>query len=372
MSETVEKLARVRSYLKQHALEGVVFATRANWAWLSGGGDAHIVSQGDDAFGALAVTARGAYLLANNIEMVRFAKEEPVAAFTAKDFPWTTPLKDAVAKLAGAKIGAWAADAPGPTGLPRLPGDFAAECRAQLLESEVRRYKSLGRDCSLVIETVCRALQPGDSEHHAEADLARHLLARGVQPHVLLIAFDERILSYRHPAPTSKRLKRHAMLVVCGQRGGLIASLTRFIHFGKIPTDLAARHESACRVEAAYWEATVPGASYGAAFAAGQAVYKKEGFAKEWELHHQGGPTGYAGRDFLATPGEARLVQPNQAVAWNPSITGAKTEDTFVIEGSAKTGWVRTVVTAASPEWPTITVAGPSGAKLVRPAILVR
>jgi Xaa-Pro aminopeptidase len=372
-TEIATKIARVRAYLKQQKLDGVVLGTRANWAWLSGGGDGHIVSQCDDAFGALAITPRGAYLLANNIEMVRFVKEEPVAAFTPKVFPWITPMSTAVANLIGKKDpAAWASDTPGMTGLRPLPGDFGTECRAQLVEAEIRRYKALGRDCAVAAETVARSLHPGDSEHQAEADLARHLLSRGIQPFVLLVAFDERITSYRHPAPTGKRLKHHAMLVVCGQRHGLIASLTRFIHFGALPKDLAKRHEAVCRVEAAYWEATVPGASYGSAFAAGQKQYKAEGFAKEWELHHQGGPTGYAGRDYVVTPGESRLVLPNQAVAWNPSITGAKTEDTFVIEGSAKVGWVQSVVTACTEEWPTITVKSPAGNPFVRPAVLVR
>lgn len=374
MTETAIKLARVRAYLKQQKLEGIVLGSRANWAWLSGGGDGHIVSQTDEAFGALAVTARGAYLIANNIEMVRFVKEEPVAAFTPKVFPWTTPLSAMVTKLAGgpAKTKAWATDLPSMTGLGPLPGDFNQTCRAELVEAEIRRFKALGRDCSLVMETVCHSLQAGDSEHHAESEMARHLLCRGIQPHVLLVAFDERITEYRHPAPTSKRLKRHAMLVICGQRHGMIASLTRFVHFGKLPKDLAFRHEAVCRIEAAFWEATVPGATYGDVFAHGQAQYKKEGFAKEWQLHHQGGPTGYSGRDFVATPGEQRVVVANQAVAWNPSITGAKSEDTFVLEGDAKTGFERFVVTEASGDWPMITVTTPSGAQLARPAVLVR
>lgn len=372
MTETAEKIARVRAYLKHHKLDGVVFGSRANWAWLSGGGDGHIVSQTDEAFGALAVTPRGAYLLANNIEMVRFIKEEPVAAFTPRDFPWTLPMSAAVAKLAGSKIANWASDMPGMTGLRSLPGDFAATCRAALTEPEIRRYRSLGRDCSLVMETVCHAMHPGDSEHHLEGEMARHLLARGIQPHVLLVAFDERITNYRHPAPTSKRLKHHCMLVICGQQHGLIASLTRFVHFGALSKDLAARHAAVCRVESAYWEATVPGATYGSIIEAGIAQYKKEGFSKEFALHHQGGPTGYAGRDYVATPGEMRRVQANQAIAWNPSITGAKSEDTFILEGSAKEGWRKTIVTECSEAWPTVTVKTAAGAELLRPAVLVR
>jgi Xaa-Pro aminopeptidase len=206
----------------------------------------------------------------------------------------------------------------------------------------------------------------GDGEHQAEADLAKHLLARGIQPFVLLVAFDERIKRYRHPTPGMAHLKKCAMLVVCGQRHGLIANVTRLVHFGPLPAELAQRHEAVCKVEAAFWEATVPGATYGAVMEAGIAAYKKHGFAKEWELHHQGGPTGYAGRDFLAVPGEKRKVLDRQAVAWNPSITGTKTEDTFIIEGGA-----RTVITACSPDWPTLTVTV-AGAKVARPGILVR
>jgi len=366
MTETAEKIARVRAWLKSHGLDGVVFATRANVAWLSGGADFHIVSQTGEAFGALVVTLRQAYLVANNIEIGRLTAEEPVSAFTPKPFPWIQPLDEAIAKMAGDKKKLWVGDH-GQTGLKSLPEDFVYACRVRLAEAEIRRYKALGRDCALVIETVARQLNLGDSEHQAEADLARHLLARGIQPHVLLVAFDQRVVKYRHPTPVQNHLKKMGMLVVCGQRHGLIASLTRLIHFGTIPQDLLARHEAVCRVEAALWESTTVGTPYGKVLQAGIAQYKKEGFAKEWELHHQGGPTGYAGRDFCVVPDEKRQVLDRQAVAWNPSITGTKTEDTFVLEDGK-----RTVVTACSPVWPTVGVVSPAGEKFVRPAILVR
>lgn len=367
MTETADKIARLRAALRTHKLDAAVLATRTNFAWLSGGGDAHVVSQIEGAFGALVVTPRSAYVLATNVEVGRLTSEEPLAAFQPRSFPWHQDLPSAVAKLAGGKTKGWVSDAPEATGLKPLPDGFAYGLRAQLGEAEVRRYKALGRDCSLAIETVARQLHAGDSEHQAEADLARHLLARGIQPFLILVAFDQRILKYRHPTPTLNHLKKHAMLVVCGQRHGLIANLTRFVHFGPLPKDLAARHLATCRVEAALWEATVPGRAYGEVLAAGLAQYKKEGVAKEWELHHQGGPSGYAGRDFIVTPGEKRPVLDRQAVAWNPSITGCKGEDTFLLEDGK-----RTVLTACTAEWPTVAVAAPGGEKILRPAVLER
>lgn len=364
MPETTEKLALVRAYLKQHQLDGAVFASRGNFAWLTGGGDNHIVSQTERGFAALAVTARSAWLLANTIESDRIIAEEPVSPFTLKQFPWVESMATEVKRLANGKH--FASDDPSFTELPPLPGDFVDEVRSELTEPEIRRFKSLGRDCALVIETVARHLNLGDSEHQVEADMARHLLARGIQPTVLLVAFDERIKRYRHPTPTSKHLGKMAMLVICGQRHGLVASQTRLVHFGQLPADLAARHEAVCRVETALWAATKPGATWGEVLAAGIAQYQAEGFAKEWELHHQGGPAGYAARDLVATPGETRKVRNRQAVAWNPSITGTKSEDTFIIDGDQ-----RHVITACSPEWPTLTVSVGSE-RLTRPAILVR
>ena len=366
MTETADKLARVRAWLKAAKADAAAFTSRANFAWLTGGGDSHIVSQSERGFATLLITAKGAHLVTTTIEHARFVNEEPVKGFTGKPYPWTQPLPQAIAAALGGKTGTLVSDDPAATGGHPLPKGFY-ELRAALGEPEIRRYKALGRDCALVMETVIRQLTPGDSEYQAEADLARHLLARGIQPYVLLVAFDDRIAKYRHPRPGSSHLRKQAMLVVCGQRHGLIASLTRLVHFGQPSADLLKRHEAACRVEAALWEATVPGTAYGTVLKAGIEQYKREGFAKEWELHHQGGPTGYAGRDFLATPDEKREVIDRQAVAWNPSITGTKTEDTFLIDGGA-----RHILTAASADWPMLTVLSPKGDRFTRPSILVR
>src|SRR5579872_6474509 len=139
MTETVDKISRLRKYLKARELDGAVLATRANFAWLSGGGDNHVVSQTEDGFGALVVTHKSAFVVANKIEIDRLHTEEQLAAFTPKPFPWTQSMPDALAKLLGE--GKFVTDTP-MDGIPVIGPDFLSECRAPLCENEVRRYKA--------------------------------------------------------------------------------------------------------------------------------------------------------------------------------------------------------------------------------------
>jgi hypothetical protein len=78
-------------------------------------------------------------------------------------------------------------------------------------------------------------------------------------------------------------------------------------------------------------EATRPGRTVGQAFADCERLCAETGFPAEWRLHHQGGITGYASREVIATPASEVEIEPGQAFSWNPSITGAKAEDTFVL-----------------------------------------
>jgi hypothetical protein len=41
--------------------------------------------------------------------------------------------------------------------------------------------------------------------------------------------------------------------------------------------------------------------------------------------------TGYASREIIATPRTTQEIQVGHAFAWNPSITGAKAEETFLL-----------------------------------------
>jgi len=101
-------------------------------------------------------------------------------------------------------------------------------------------------------------------------------------------------------------------------------------------------------VNAALLDATRVGVTSAELLKVAQASYTAEGFPGEEQFHHQGGPTGYGEREWIATPGGAEVVVNNQAFAWNPSIRGGKAEDTVVLH-DGKIEWL-----TATPELPVL------------------
>jgi antitoxin VapB len=88
----------------------------------------------------------------------------------------------------------------------------------------------------------------------------------------------------------------------------------------------------------------------GEVFRAAQAKYAELGYADEWQLHHQGGPAGYVPRETTAILDSDLRIAAGQAYAWNPSITGTKSEDTLLVKTSGVevlteiSGWPMTAV----------------------------
>jgi Xaa-Pro aminopeptidase len=192
-------------------------------------------------------------------------------------------------------------------------------------------------------------------------------MAWGLIPAVVLVATDERALKYRHPIPdATKPLQQYGMLIVGARYKGLCVSATRLVHFGPPNNDdLRRKQEATAYVDATLISHTTQGARIGDIFAAGVAAYEERGFGDEWQLHHQGGPTGYAPREYRAEPDCDLTVQPGQAFAWNPSISGTKSEDTMILTDNGQE------IITTTPDWPMLTVQV-GETTWHRPGILVR
>ena len=206
------------------------------------------------------------------------------------------------------------------------------ELRRELCTEELERYRRAGADAADAMRAAVGTLRPERTEREAAAELVRQAWLRGLFPPVVLVAGEERQPVHRHPLPTDAPLGRHALLAVTAQRDGLHVSLTRLVSFGRAPAELARLVAACAEVDAAFLAASTPVATLGQVLAAGADAYDAVGFPEEWRRHHQGGLTGYKGREVFATPREPAVIPLAAAVAWNPSITGgAKSEDTALI-----------------------------------------
>jgi antitoxin VapB len=200
-------------------------------------------------------------------------------------------------------------------------------------------------------------------EFEIEAMTAASLRSRGILPTVLLIAVDERVSKYRHGLPFGATLKNYAMVNVVSEKWGMPMAVTRFVYFGTIPEELQTKLEKTAVVNAQYQEMTKPGTKLADIFEACKTWYADAGYEGEWQLHHQGGAIGYDDREYVIYPGIEGEVKPNQAFAWNPTITGAKVEETMI---AYEDGFE---VVTVSDGWPMINVEL-NGKVYPQPAIL--
>ena len=296
-------------------------------AWYTAGFDVRVDRDGAAGSTAVLVTAAGEWVVTDAIEAPRLRAEEPALAdLEIVEHPWTgDPDEGAVVtSLVGDGV--------------RMARDLdVAPLRRVLDEEATAQYRVLGADARAVFDEVAVGLTPATTELEAAALLAAAAWRRGAHTPVVLVAGADRIPRFRHPLPTSAPLGARAMLVACLERGGLYASLTRYVHFDDPPADLAHRlaltDELLRRVRE---EAARPGRTLGEVFDDLRRFYAEAGFPDEWRLHHQGGIAGYRSREEVAQPGSPTVVEPGMAWAWNPSITGAKSEETYLLaEGGA-------------------------------------
>jgi len=344
-AELDAKHEKLVEWLRAERLGGVLIRRNENVAWLTGGAvELRVLTPGETGVASLLVTATGKrYYLTTENEAPRLHDEEFGALdFEPVIFPWFADETVAAAtKLAEGPLGS---DTPG-AGMTQVN---LYPLRAALSESEIARYKWLGAETTEATVESLLEVEPGLSEYDMEALTAANLLRRGILPSVYLFAVDDRILKYKHAVARGKRLKEYGMLNLCSRKWGLVISITRFVHFGPLPTELAKRFEAAARVNAALLDATRVGATSAGLFAVAQAAYAIEGFPGEERFHHQGGAAGYGEREWVATPKGSEVVVDRQAFAWNPSIRGGKTEDTVLLR-DARIEWL-----TATPELPVI------------------
>lgn len=361
MSEFTTKMAAAEELLRQKNLDALVLKRVSSVAWATCGGSTYVNTAATEGVATLVIRPGEYHLITDRIEAPRLEKDEGIAAVGWKFHvgDWFAPNPALGELTAGLRVGS---DVP-------LAGamDLSAEVsrmRSILLPEEVARFRELGKLCADTMDAAIRRVKPGMSEREIAAGLAWEAESRGAQPIVNLIATDERIFNFRHPLPADKKLDKYAMVVMCGRRKGLVCSVTRLVHFGPLPDEIRRKANAVAAIDATFINSTRPGRTLGEVFDKAVQAYADAGYGDEWKLHHQGGPAGYEAREVIATPGEKATVAAGQVYAWNPSITGAKSEDSFLV-GEAGNEVLTTIA-----GWPMLRVEG-AGALIERPDILV-
>ncbi|RRJ33666.1 M24 family metallopeptidase [Halocatena pleomorpha] len=327
--------------LTDNSLEAVWFARPNAFSWLTGSDNVITVT---DPVGVAAAGYDGdsmEIVTANN-EADRIREELPET--TVRSYEWhESTLAEAVAERSPTPAAA-DFDVSGFDSIDISP------YRQPLTDDDIEQYRALGAETATVVEEVCRSLSTDTSERTVTARLKRAFEERGITVPVALVGGAERVQRHRHFTPTDAAVGAYAIVTLCTVRAGLCISITRTVAFDP-PAWLSDRHHAAARVHATALAATrdvgLRGGTASEVFGAIQDAYAAVGYPDEWRLHHQGGAGGYATREWIATPDSDAPVTLPMGYAWNPTVQGAKCEDTVIVTDDGFETLTRT------GEWPT-------------------
>ena len=322
------KVERLISIMDKRQLDAIYLKRQDNFAWLTCGG-INYVGLGEMGNCGLLVTREGSlYAITNNIEAPRMRDEEKLEemgfAIHAQTWYETAFEGETLLKLVpSGKIGR-------DHGTVDSVANDVKLSRFSLTEAEIKRYREGGALTARAIEETISSVRPGDTEYETIGRLVGTIRSHGMDVVSAMCAADERIYHYRHPVPTDKAIRERVQLGGNMRYKGLIICCTRLLNFVPVTDALRKQYRANVEIDCTLMAASKPGNTFVSALEAGRAAYEARGYGEEFKKHHQGGPIGYAGRDYrvdFSTPG---VIAENQAFCWNPSITGTKSEDTII------------------------------------------
>lgn len=363
LEEVSIKLEMLRQTLRETEAQGIRLRGTDWFTWVTGGASNTVLLTAETGIAEVLVTCEEAWVLTDEIEAQRLVEEELPANFKLFINPWGNLATRESLVRDVTNAGMIFSDRPMLPEETLLPRSFYIH-RSYLLSSEIERYRQVGKKASEAMTEVLLAAEPTWTEYELAGAGAEALWKRGLHPALTLAAGERRLPLYRHPTPTNEAIGSEAMLVFCARGFGLYANLTRFVSF--IP--LGARdqqaqlHRQVAEIEAEALDLCHNNIPLNTIYYTLAKAYEQQGFPHAIREHHQGGTTGYLAREIIATPTTTDLLTYNMAVAWNPSLPGAKIEDTFVLheDGSLEN-------LTFDPNFPSVAIKG-----RLRPIPLIR
>ena len=313
---------RARAFLEQQGLDALVLGRQDNFAWFTNGADNCVVTTSEMGVGWLVVTRDSKRLICHSMDALRLLEEQaPGQGLEPVVLRWhERSMESTAADLTrGMRVGA---DFPLPGA--RQFGREIVDLHYPLTDLEIARCRWIGRESNRILVSVAGELRAGEPEREIAARLLYEYSRAGMTIDVLIVGTDERISRYRHPMPTGKALERYALLHPAARRWGLHANVSRLVHFGEPPREILAAIDAVRRVAARVHCMMAPGVRFVDILEEQKRCYRALGYANEWNLHFQGGITGYT----LADPGRClnarEILRERQAYDYFITITGAK------------------------------------------------
>ncbi len=369
--EVAYKLELIRKALSETGASAVQLHGTDWFAWATAGGSNTVLLAAETGVASVLVTAQEAWILTDEIEAQRLQDEElqgindsGACLYKLHINPWAdSAARESFVReaTAGGKI-----ISDRPTGYQSpLPLSLLNQKRV-MMPTELERYRRVGRLASEAMTEVLSSAQPTWTEYQLAGAGAQALWSRGLHPALTLVAGERRLPLYRHATPKGEPIGRAAMLVFCARGYGLYANLSRFVFFGSPQTNVETSsrrvpegnhfpclHRHVREIEAEALNLCLPGTPLNTIYHALGQAYHQHGYPQAIHQHHQGGTTGYLSREIIANPTTTETLAENMVLAWNPSLPGAKIEDTFVM---LKDGELENLT--FDPKWPSVKVEG--------------
>ena len=357
MDRTLEierKINVIKEYLSKRGAQGLHLQRVQNFAWITAGVKNYVTINGIQQECSILVTPQQAIIVTPHSELRRLQAQLPPGSFAICTHDWDEdPVQVMVDLVNGNLI------------LEETEPETAAFIKSQrivLNENEMERLIHLGREASAALERGLEQTTSQMQEQEAAAMIAYELMLRGIEPELVIVSGEANFRSH-HNIPSQGRIGRICMGIVCAKRQGLVVSMTRMLAFSD-DEKLAEQMRATTAIDAAVIDATCRSATLDQAFSELVSAYKGVGVPDEWRKLHQGGVVGYKLKEHFASPHSHVPIQDGMAFAWNITIQGTKSEDTYLL----RDGIMHWVTRAEDSSWP-ILEHPVGGVMYSRPAI---
>lgn len=325
-----ERIKMLRKLIEDEQAEALLISRCDNFAWATLGARNYVTINSEVGNVHLLLVEDSIYILANNIERKRIEREElnedVLGDAEFAEYMWSKDLWDVLKSFVEGK---------------RLLSDTGwfdsknisnqlKNLRLVMSEPEIETYRWLGKNCDEIFSNTMLKFSPEMTEWQVQGEMEKAFFERGIEPILILVFGEESAQLYRHNLPRNVRVGKKLFVSVCVRKKGLVLSSTRSVLFARNENWIK-QHKDNCYVEAVALASSKPAKRLNEVFEEIKKAYITVNKPHEWFLHHQGGLAGYNAREIIANEDTDYPLKAGNVVAWNPTITGTKSEDTFLI-----------------------------------------